>query len=73
MPATYDAHAYIGIAAEDKQREGRDGDLRPVKLGLDIRRSLDLGHYSLVKYAELIDSLEAHIEAWLEANPPVEE
>jgi hypothetical protein len=67
--AIYDAHIYIGIAAEDEQREGQDGDLRPVKLGLDIRRTLDLGRYPLEKYAELIDMLEVHIEAWVEANP----
>lgn len=70
--ATYDAHIYIGIAAEDEQREGRDGDLRPVMLGLDIRRTLDLGHYRLEKYAELIDTLEGHIEVWVAANPPEE-
>jgi len=66
-PGLYNPHTMIYIRAEEVERANEPPVVPQL---LELRRSFDLGHYTVEKLTGLIDELEECLEEWVANNPP---
>lgn len=63
----YNPHTLIYIRADEVERANEPPVVPQV---LELRRSFDLGHYTVQQLSELLDELESELENWVANNPP---